>query len=268
MFMMRKSLILFMYLIWVFSLPLPVISNDKDKKLSEITNNAVAAYGGLATLVVLRQSGFLRGLVKLYTGNDTPQEGDITIRFSRKFKVAEDLKRIDLKLATAPKFTIAFDGTRVWGAEENTPVVLYLRSEAAMKADLIHNYEAFLRSQELGAKLEYGGEEKRSGIPLYVVDMKHADGSTTRYYISAKTWRILHLEYEFSVPSQSQPIRVRESFYDFRVVQNTLAPFRIVRYEDDHLVQETNFSEVTFGVQVDKSIFEPSGGSGASKVTL
>jgi hypothetical protein len=266
--MIRKSLIFLTCFMCAFGSPWPTISKEKDKKLLEITANTAAAYGGLATLLVLRQSGYLRGLVKLYTGDDTPQEGEITIRFSRKVKVAEDLKRIDLKLATAPRFTIAFDGTRVWGAEGNNPVVLYLRSEAAMKADLIHNYEALLRSQELGTKLQYVGEEKRSGIPLYVIDLTHGDGSTTRYYVSAKTWRVLHLEYDLVVPSLQKPIRVRESFYDFRVVQNTLAPFRIVRYEADHLVQETNFTEVAFGVQVDKSVFEQGGGSAASKGTL
>jgi len=247
------------------ALSLPSAATAEDKKLSGIINNTTAVNGGLATLLVLRQSGQLRGLVKLYTGSDTPQEGEITIRFTRKLKVAEDLKRVDLKLPTAPPFTIVYDGARVWGAENNSPVVLYLRSEAAMKAELLHNYEALLRAQELETKLEYVGEEKRSGIPLHVVSMKHADGSTTRYYVSAKTWRILHLEYEFAVSSLPKPIRVRESFYDFRVVQSTLAPLRIVRYEDDNLVQETNFTEVTFGVQIDKSVFELGGGGAASK---
>ncbi len=263
--MIRKTLIFLTCFFCAFSLPLSAGTGEKDKKLSEIKINAAGAYGGLGTLIVLRQSGQLRGLVKLYTGTDTPQEGEITIRFMRKFKVAEDLKRIDLKLSAAPKFTIAFDGTRVWGAEEERPIVLYLRSEAAMKADLIHNYEAFLRADELGTELTYVGQEKRSGIQMHVIDAKHADGSTTRFYISAKTWRVLHLEYEFTVSSQQQPIRVRESFYDFRVVQNTLAPFRVVRYEDDNLVQETTFTEVTFGVQLDKTIFEPGGGSGSTK---
>ncbi|MCS6806969.1 MAG: hypothetical protein RMM98_15195 [Acidobacteriota bacterium] len=236
-------------------------ANQKDKKLTELKIQAAAAYGGLGTLLVLRQSGFMRGTVKLYTGTDTPQEGEITIRFTRKLKVAEDLTRIDLKLPSAPKLTIAWDGTRVWGTEDDRPIVLYLRSEAAMKAQLIHNYEAFLRAEELGTPVKYIGEEKRSGIPLHVLELRHADGSTTRYYVSAKTWRILHLEYEFSVPSQAKPIRVRESFYDFRVVQNTLAPFQVKRYEDDQLVQEYNFTEVTFGVQIDKSLFEQGGGS-------
>ena len=100
---------------------------------------------------------------------------------------------------------------------------------------------------------------------MHVIDLKHADGSTTRYFISAKTWRILHLEYDFTIPGQEQPTHVRESFYDFRVVQNTLAPFLVKRYEDDHLVQETKFTEVTFGVQIDKAIFEPGGESETSK---
>lgn len=262
---MKRMHLIVALLVWTMSLPLPVVAKDKNKKLSEILTNTTAVYGGLATLLVLRQSGQLRGLVKLYTGTDTPQEGEITIRFMRRLKVVEDLKRIDLKLPTAPSLTIAFNGAQVWGAEDGRPIVLYLRSEAAMKAELLHNYETLLRAQELEAKLEYVGEEKKSGIPLHVLDMKHADGSTTRYYISAKTWRILHLEYTFAVPSLPQPIRVRESFYDFRVVQNTLAPFRIVRYEDDHLVQEINFTEVTFGVQIDKSVFEPGGGGTAAK---
>lgn len=259
--MMKHTLVYFLSLTFVVTLPTPLPAKEKDKKLTELKIQAAAAYGGLGTLLILRQSGFMRGTVKLYTGTDTPQEGEITIRFMRKLKVAEDLTRIDLKLPSAPKLTIAWDGTRVWGTEDDRPIVLYLRSEAAMKAQLIHNYEAFLRAEELGTPVKYLGEEKRSGIALHVLELRHADGSTTRYYVSAKTWRILHLEYEFSVASQAKPIRVRESFYDFRVVQNTLAPFQVKRYEDDQLVQEYNFTEVTFGVQIDKSLFEQGGGS-------
>jgi hypothetical protein len=113
-----------------------------------------------------------------------------------------------------------------------------------------------LRYRELGRELKYVGRQKRTGIELDVVDLVQADGSTTRYYISVKTFHILHLEYDLKVPSVKEPVRVRESFYDFRVIQNTLAPFRIERFEGDQLVQETRFTEVTFGVQIEKSVFE------------
>jgi len=75
--MIRKSLIIAMLFVWALSLPLPATSKDKDKKLTEIINNTVAVYGGVATLVVLRQSGQLRGLVKLYTGSDKPRKAKL-----------------------------------------------------------------------------------------------------------------------------------------------------------------------------------------------
>ncbi len=261
--MARKGIIILLCLICMSGFSHPAVSKDKNKKkLITVFKNTVAAYGGLA--VLLRQTGKLRGLIKLYTGTDNPREGDITIRFIRRLKVPEDLTRLDLKLPTAPTLTIAYDGKRIWGAENGNPIVLYLRSEAAFKADLIHNYEAFLRSQEFGAKLQYIGEEKRSGIRLHVVDMTHADGSQTRFYISAKTWRILHLEFDFTDPAQQETVHVWESFYDFRVVQQTLVPFRVVRYENDQRVQEIRFTDVAFNVQIDKAIFEPGGGTSAA----
>jgi hypothetical protein len=233
---------------------LPAI--PKGTKAQEIVDRTVDAYGGLATLVILRQTGQLRGLIKLYTGSDNPREGEITIRFMRRFKVIDDLKRIDLKLPPAPALTLAYNGERIWGAEDGQPIVLYLRTEAAFRADLVHNYETLLRYRELGRGLKYVGREKRSGIELDVIDLVQTDGPSARYYVSVKTSRILHLEYSFSVPSVKEPVRVRESFYDFRVIQNTLAPFRVERYEDDHLVQETRFNDVTFGVQIEKPVFE------------
>lgn len=254
--MIWKALARFILIVFGLGVFIPVISKDKEGKAQEIADRAIGAYGGLTTLVVLRRTGQLRGLVKLYTGSDHAREGEITIRFIREFKRRDDLKRIDLKLPSAPTLTVAYDGSRVWGAEDGGPIVLYLRSEAAFRADLIHNYETLLRYRELDLKLKYIGREKRSGIDLEVIDLLQADGSTTRYYTSSKTWRILHLEYDLKVPSVKEPVHVRESFYDFRVIQSTLVPFRVERYENEQLTQETRFTEVTFGVQMEKSVFE------------
>jgi hypothetical protein len=112
---------LIVVVLWVHPLGLGR-PGDKGGKVQEIVDRAVDSYGGLGTLVLLRQTGQYRGFVKLYTGSDNPREGEITIRFMRRLKTVDDLKRIDLRLPASPAFTIAYDGSRVWGSEEGAPV--------------------------------------------------------------------------------------------------------------------------------------------------
>ncbi|GBC81114.1 hypothetical protein HRbin10_00219 [bacterium HR10] len=230
-----------------------------DKKALEIVQRTIAAYGGEASVYLLRQRGQLRGFVKAYLEDGSTREGEITIRFLHRLEKQDELRQVELRFPNAPTLIITYDGERVWGTENGAPIVLRLRTEAAFRAELKHNYEALLRYREYKAQVKYVGREKRSGIDVDVLDLVRPDGSTTRYFISARTFRILHLEYDVTVPLVNRPIRFRDSFYDFRVVQTTLVPYRTERYEDGRLVQEIRFTEVAYGMQIEESQFRPPG---------
>ncbi len=236
-------------------------SAAQEKRALEIVQRTLAAYGGEASVYLLRQKGQMRGLVRAYLEDGSVREGEITIRFLHRLEKQDELRQMEVRFPGAPTLVISYDGERVWGTENGAPIVLRLRTEAAFRAELKHNYETLLRYREYKADLRYVGREKRSGIEVDVLDLTLPDGSKTRYFISTRTFRILHIEYDVSVPLVAKPIRFRDSFYDFRVVQATLVPYRIERYEDGRLVQEIRFTEVAYGVQIEEAQFRPPGSS-------
>ena len=89
-----------------------------------------------------------------------------------------------------------------------------------------------------------------------MIELVSGNGSPTRFFVSSKTSRILHIEYDVPVPREPLAIHVRESYFDFRVVQNTLVPFRVERYENDRKVQEIQFNEIAYGVTLEPAIFK------------
>ncbi len=232
------------------------VQRKGDKKAIEAADHTSDAYGGIVALALFRQKGQLRGLIKIFNDDGSVREGSITIRFMRRLSRPEDLRRVDLDMPDAPMLSIGFDGERIWGAENGQPIVLRLRAEKIFQAELSKNYETLIRNRELVHELKYSGREKRSGIEFDLIDLLLPNAEQVRYLVSTKSLRILHLEYEIAIPRMEKPLQLRDSFFDFREVQNTLVPFRIEHYENDRRTQEIQFTEVAYGVTLDESVFK------------
>src|SRR5947208_4664748 len=94
-----------------------------------------------------------------------------------------------------------------------------------------HSIDARLRYKENESKWASAGKDKQQGIDVYVIDLTDKANRKTRYFISAKKFRVLWLEYEETSPGSSTPIKYVKRFYDYRVAQGTLVPFRTVLIE-------------------------------------
>ncbi|MBI4468317.1 MAG: hypothetical protein HY650_03240 [Acidobacteria bacterium] len=237
--------------------PPPVkLTRKGDKRALEAADRASDAYGGSGALALFRQKGQLRGILKIFTDEDTHREGSITIRFKRTLGKMDDFKRVDIELPGAPILSIGYDGEKIWGAENGQPTVLRLRAEQMFQLELINHYETLLRNRELVHELKYVGREKRSGIEVDIIDLVAGSGTPLRNFVSTKTSRVLRVEYDVALPRDERPIRIQEAYFDFRVVQNTLAPYRVERYENDRRVQEIQFTEIAFGIAIDDAVFK------------
>jgi len=64
------------------------------------------------------------------------------------------------------------------------------------------------------------------------------------------------LEYEEAPVRGATPVKYTKKFMDYRVVQQTLVPYRTVLLEDGREIQETRLLTVTYGSKVDDSIFK------------
>ena len=231
-----------------------------------IVETAIIAYGNRNALKTARAAIEEDGTIKLAT-DQGDISGDYKMRSIRKDKSWADLLRNDLSLkppapaqqsgaAPAVKYVIAFNGASVWSAQNGQYVNPRPEVEAAFRAQLTHDYTNLLRYKEDGSKIELVGPENVVGIDTNVIDLTMADGTKTRYWLSAKTYRILHMEYDLKV-GDSTPMKFRVSYYPpYKIVQNTLVPGRRVMEQNGKVVQEINVNTCTYSAKIDPEVFQ------------
>jgi hypothetical protein len=253
---------------------------EKDKKKAEATPEVkltpsetiaelvILAYGSRLYLQTARANIQEEGTIRLATdqGDIT---GDYNLRHSRRDKSTQDLLRVDLDLSTPEeaqkqgaaksiKYIIAYNGASIWSAQNQQYVNPRPEAEAAFRAQLLHDYSSLLRYKEDGCTVELKKPETVVGVECNVLEMTSPDGAKTTYWISAKTYRILHLEYALSLGEGQTPIKYRISYFytPLRVIQNTLVPTRRVMMQDGKFVQEVTISVFNYATKFDPEIFQ------------
>lgn len=251
---------------------------EKDKKKVEaapevkltpgetLAEYVIIAYGTRSVLQTARANIQEEGTIRLAT-----DQGDMTgkylLRQSRREKSSQDLLRVDLELtppenaqaAAKPiKYIIAYNGASVWSAQNDQYITPRPEAEAAFQAQLTHDYTSLMRYKEDGSTLELKKPETVVGVECNVLEMTSPDSSKTTYWISSKTYRIMHLEYTLTLGQGQPPIKYRISFFytPFRVIQNTLVPTRRVMTQDGKFVQEVMMNQFNYSTKFDSEIFQ------------
>src|SRR5262249_43765894 len=196
-----------------------------DAKLSPaevIVEFTIIAYGGRKGIETARAAASEEGTIKLVTDSGD-LSGTYIGRSMRGEKSWLDLLTGDLQLnppgstdreGNQPiKYTVAFNGASVWSAQNGQYITPKPEAEVAFKAQLTHEYMALLRYKEDGSKVELVGPETVVGVPTNVIDLTTTTGEKTRFWVSTKTYRILHAEYELLLPNQTKPTKYHVSYY-------------------------------------------------------
>jgi len=102
------------------------------------------------------------------------------------------------------------------------------------------------------------GPETIVGLDTNVVEMTNPNGEKTRFWISTKTYRILHAEYQLKIGEDKPLTKYRVSYFytPLKVVQNTLVPSRRVMTQDGKFVQEINLTNIVYSAKLDPEIFQ------------
>lgn len=238
-------------------------------QVEAIVELAIIAYGGRKQIETARAATQEAGTIRLAT-----DQGDLTgnylLRSMRKQKSWEDLLRVDLELSapetsqgqSAPpiKYVIGFNGASVWSAQNGQYVNPRNGADVAFRAQLTHEYMALLRYKEDGSKLEYVGPETVVGVDSNVIDLTTPDGEKSRYWLSTKTYRVLHSEYELKLVEGQPPTKYKIDYYytpfSSAVVQNTLVPVRREMKQDGKFVQEIKLININYSAKLDPEIFQ------------
>jgi hypothetical protein len=228
--------------------PKRAAKGEQNLTAEQVAETVVLIYGSRAGLAQIRRTGVERGRITRTGQDGRPEEISYERTFKRGETYEKDKLRFDQRLASLQYSLVLNDG-RVTGILRGTPFTPRQEDVTSLMTDRVHGLDALLRYKEIGAAVKYNGKESQKGLDLWVLELTDKEKRLTRYYISAKTGRVLWLEYE------EEGTKYRRTFHDYRVVQGTLVPYRSVLYAGDRQVEESQVLTVTYGVKTEDSVF-------------
>ena len=227
----------------------------KEFTAEQIAETVIVANGSRPLLSQIRRNGVERGRQTRTAQDGRIEEAHYEMRFVRGEKAEKDKVRVDNKTPQAEYSLINSEG-RVFGIINGSPFTPRAAATADFISQQAHSIDALLRYKENESKLSSAGKDKHEGIDVYVIDLTDKANRKTRYFVSAKTFRVLWLEYEETPPGAGAPVKYSKRFYDYRVAQGTLVPYRTVLSEDGKQTTETRISTVTYGVKMEEAMFQ------------
>ena len=237
---------------------------DQPKELTaeQIAEAVILVSGTRPGLAQIRKNGIERGRMSRMTPDGRPEEARYELRFVHGDKIEKDKLRVDQKTAQQEFSLINTEG-RVFGIINGSVFTPRAETAAEFLSQQTHSIDALLRYKENESKVASAGKDKHQGIDLYVLDLVDKANHKTRYFVSAKSYRVLWLEYEETPPDQTTPLKYTKRFYDYRYAQGTLVPYRTVTLVDGKQILETRILTVTYGVKMEDALFQtPESASG------
>ena len=221
----------------------------------QIAEVAILAAGSRPVLNQIRRNGIERGRSSRMGQDGRVEESRYELRFVRGDKPEKDKVRIDNKTPQA-EYSLIFGEGKIFGIINGSPFTPRADATADFISQQAHSVDALLRYKENESKLASAGKDKHQGIDVYVLDLTDKANRKTRYFVSARTYRVLWLEYEDTPPGASTSVKYMKRFYDYRYAQNTLVAYRTVLTEDGKQTLETRILTVTYGVKMEDSLFQ------------
>ena len=228
--------------------------NQKTLTAEQVAELTVLVYGSRPVLAQIRRNGVERGRITRFMTDGKIEEATYERRFIRGESTEKDKIRLDQKMSTM-EYSLIFGEGRLWGVINGAAFTPRQDAADDFLSQHRHSLESLLRYKENGATIDLKGKEKQKGLDLHVLNLTDKDKRTTRYYISARTFHVLWLEYE-EPNTGGTPLKYSKKFFDYRWAQSTRVPYRTVLVEDGKQTQETRILTVTFGVKVDDSLFQ------------
>lgn len=236
--------------------PQPGDAKSQDVKFTaeQIVESVILVYGTRPALEHIRRNGIERGKITRYPNEGNPEETNYERRFVRGENLDKDKIRLDQKLPTM-EYSLIFDDGKLWGIINGAAFTPRQDATADFLSQHRHSIDSLLRYKECGSTISLVGKDQQKGLELYVIDLVDKEQRKTRYFISARSLRVLWLDYEEGSPG-GIPVKYTRKFLDYRVVQQTLVPYRIVLTANGRESQETRVLTITYGVKVSDSIFK------------
>jgi hypothetical protein len=231
--------------------------DPKTPTAEQIAETVIAFAGngfGRVVLTQIRRNGIERGKLTRPGDDGRTEEVRYEMRFVRGDKSEKDKVRFDSKTPQS-EYSLVYGEGRIFGIINGSVFTPRADATADFIAQQAHSIDALLRYKENESKLSAAGKDKHLGVDVYVIDLTDKANRRTRYFVSARTFRVLWLDYEETPPGSNTAVKYTRRFYDYRVAQGTLVPYRTVLLEDGKQTLETRILTITYGVKMEDSLF-------------
>lgn len=224
------------------------MANPTAETVTETALFVYALAGGRPVLEQIRKTTIERGKTSMMNGEGRMETSNYQKWIIRGTSIEKEKLRIDHEFPTV-RYSLIWDDDKVSLVHDGNSLTPTDAASKAFQNQVFRGLDGLLRYKESGSTIALAGKEKIMAVDYHRVDVTDKAGRKTRYFVSAKTFRIMMLEYE------EDGKKYRRKYYDYNYAQGTLVPYRTVLYEGDRVVEETNIGTVTFGQKVDDTIF-------------
>ena len=231
------------------------VDDAKSFTVEQVVESAILIYGTRQVLGQIRRNGLERGKITKFQADGKTEESNYETRFVRGEDLDKDKIRLDQKMPTM-EYSLIYGAGKLWGIINGAAFTPRQDAAASFLSQHRHSIDSLLRYKESGYTITLVGKDKQKGLDLYVVDLVDKENLKTRYFISAKSLRILWLEYDEAPTPGATSVKYTKKFMDYRYAQQTLVPYRVILLEDGRPTQETHVLTVTYGVKFDDAIFQ------------
>jgi hypothetical protein len=223
----------------------------KNVTAEQVAESAIFVYGfggGRAVLNQIRRTAIERGKISIVNGEGKTDNAT----YQRWTQRAENLKkekvRLDQEFATA-RYSLVLNDEKIFGIVDDRVFTPREDASKAFENQIVHGLETLLRYKENESTLALAGKDRMLGVEYHLLDVTDKNNRKTRFYISAKSFRVMMLDYE------AEGTKYRRKFYDYNYAQGTLVPFRTTLWAGDKLVEETEVGTITYGQKIDEALF-------------
>ncbi|NOT47881.1 MAG: hypothetical protein HOP17_09065 [Acidobacteria bacterium] len=224
------------------------IKNPTADQIAETTIFVIGGGGGRILLNQIRKTSLERGRVSVMNAEGKMEQASYQKFTTRGDTLAKERIRLDQEFPTA-SYSLVYADEKTFGIFKDQVFTPREDASRSFQNQIFFGLDTLLRYKENESKIELGGKDKIAGVDLHIVDVTDKQGRKSRFYISAKSFRIMMMSYE------DQGIKYKRKYYDYNLAQGTLVPFRTVLYAGDKIVEETDIGTVTFGQKIEENTY-------------
>lgn len=234
--------------------PTPAVSAKdalKNPTAEQIAETVIFLYGGGGGRVLLnqiRKTALERGRINVVNAEGKMEQATYQKFTTRGDSLFKEKIRLDQEFPGA-KYSLVYADEKTFGVFNEQVFTPREDASRTFQNQIFFGLETLLRYKENESKIELGGKDKIAGVDLHIVDVTDKQGRKARFYVSAKSFRVMMLEY------QDQGVKYKRKYYDYNIAQGTLVPFRTVLYADNKIVEETDVGTVTFGQKIEDNMY-------------